>query len=201
MITFTRTTRVQRVLDFDLECRPLGWYGGGDLVHKEITAIAAQFIGEKKTYVWLLGRDKPRDMLEGMVALYDEADIVTGHYIRGFDLPTLNGALLEYQMAPLGDKLTQDTKLDLIKRSGLSMSMENLGALLGLDHPKIQMDQAKWREANRLTAKGLRYTEQRVVGDVKQHIELRERLLRLNLLRSPVLWSSDGSGVDRGYTP
>ena len=180
-----------RILDFDCEARPLHWYGG-DFVSKEITAIAAKFIGERHEHVWLLGQDEPEAMLEGFRALYDQADMVTGHFIRGYDLPTINGALTEYGLAPLGSKLSHDTKLDLMKRSGLSGSQENLGAMLGLKAPKVQMDQAKWREANRLTPEGLALTRRRVVGDVRQHIELRQRLIDLGYLGPPRVWRSGG---------
>lgn len=182
-----REVRPLRILDFDLECRPLSWYGG-DWVTKEITAIGAQWVGTRRGYCWLLGKDDPVAMLEGFRQLYDEADLVTGHYISGFDLPVLNGAMLEHGLEPLPEKLTCDTKRDLISFSGLSKSQENLGALLGLSHPKVQMDQAKWREANRLTDKGLALTRKRVMGDVRQHVELRERLLAQGLLAPPKVW-------------
>jgi hypothetical protein len=183
-----------RILDFDSEARPLSWYGG-DFVTKELTAIAAKFIGEDKMHVWVLGPDKTEDMLAGFVKLYNQADIVTGHFIRGYDLPVVNGALVEHDMEPLHDKMSHDTKLDLIKFSGLSKSQENLGAMLGLVHPKVQMDQAKWRAANRLTRAGIRLTKQRVCGDVEQHIEMRQRLLDMGLLGPPKVWRSTSSGM------
>lgn len=35
-----------RILDFDVECRPIAWYGG-DWVTKQPTAIAWKFVGER----------------------------------------------------------------------------------------------------------------------------------------------------------
>lgn len=183
-----------RWLDFDTEARPLSWYGG-DFVTKEVTAIACQFIGEKKMHVWALGECSTEEMLAGFLELYNKADGVTGHYIRGYDLPVLQGAMIEFGFPPLTPKLTHDTKLDLIRFQGLSKSQENLGAMLGLTHPKIQMDQAKWREANRLTAKGIRLTKQRVTGDVRQHVEMRRELLRRGMLGKPKLWRPESSGT------
>lgn len=191
--------RGTRILDFDTEARPLSWYGG-DWVTKEITSIAAQFVGQKKVYCWLLGRHTSEEILEGFVKLYEDADMVTGHYIRGYDLPVVNGALLEFGYPPLGPKLTHDTKLDLVKFSGLSKSQENLGAMLGLEHPKVQMDQAKWRKANRLTSEGIRLTRQRVTGDVRQHIEMRAVLMERGMLGPPRLWSPS-AGPSSGYQP
>ena len=189
----TRVKKQFKILDFDIECRPLSWYGG-DWVTREITAIAAKVVGVPTTWVWLLGDEiSPEDGLKGFVELYNEADMVTGHYIRGFDLPNINSALTEYGMRPLPSKLSQDTKLDLIKRQGMSNSQENLAAMLGVKAPKISMTQSDWREANRLTPEGLEKTKKRVVGDVIQHEEMRQKLLELRMLHAPRVWDSNSS--------
>jgi hypothetical protein len=141
-------------------------------------------------YCWLLTKsDDPLDMLEGFRKLYDEADIVTGHYIRKHDLPILNGAMMEYELPTMSPKYTQDTKMDLIKRGGLSMSQEALAAMFGIPAPKVHMTQQMWRDANRLTEKGLALTKDRVVNDIIQHKQLREELLKRGLLKAPRRWS------------
>lgn len=182
-------SRPMRVLDFDVEARPLHWISG-DYVSKEITAIAWAFIGEPAVECYLLGESSSRLMLSRFVEAYNRADMVTGHYIRGYDLPMVNGALTELLMPPLMDKLAQDTKTDLIPSAGLSKSQENIGAMLHLDHPKVKMDQASWRDANRLTPEGRAKARQRVTGDVLQHIEMRARLLELGYLTPPRVWKS-----------
>lgn len=149
---------------------------------------------------YLLGETAPADMLRAFLTVYAQADLVTGHYITGYDLPMVNGALTEYGLPVLPDKLAHDTKVHLIKRQGLSSSQENLGAMLKLDHPKVKMDQAKWRDANRLTPEGMALARERVIGDVKQHIEMRARLLELGYLSSPQVWRS-GSAKIEAYTP
>lgn len=189
-----------RVLDFDCEARPLHWISG-DYVSKEITAIAwAWCDAPEDVTCYLLGETDPITMLQAFRAAYEQADMVTGHYIRGYDLPMVNGALTEYQLPVLGDKLTQDTKIDLVRRQGLSGSQENIGTMLKLEHPKVKMDQAKWRDANRLTPEGIALTRQRVRGDVLQHIEMRRRLLELGYLGTPVLWKGGAAPVEP-YTP
>ena len=181
--------RSARVLDFDTEARPLSWYGG-DFVTKEVTCIAWKFIGERgKPTVFALGECEPTEMLTAFAEAYAEADVVTGHFIRAYDLPVVNGALMEFGLPGLGPKLAHDTKLDLDRASGLSKSQENLGAMLGLKHPKVGMDQAMWRAANRLTPAGIALTKKRCVGDVLQHIELRDALLHRGLLAAPRLWT------------
>lgn len=192
--------RPMRVLDFDVEARPLHWISG-DYVSKEITAMAWAWVDQPdQVTCYLLGETDPITMLQQFRAAYEQSDMVTGHFIRGYDLPMVNGAMTEYSLPPLTDKLSQDTKLDLVRRQGLSGSQENLGVMLGLDHGKVKMDQAKWRSANRLEPDGLAAVRERVVGDVQQHIEMRRRLLELGYLAAPVVWKS-GVNAPEAYTP
>lgn len=194
-------TRPQRVLDFDVECRPLSFLGA-DYMTKEITAMAWAWSDRPDDVtVYLLGETELPDMLQKFVEAYDHADLVTGHYIRGFDLPLINGALTEFQLPMLGEKLSHDTKIDAGRRHGMSSSQESWGAMLGLEHDKEQMDQAKWRKANRLKPEGLIEVRRRVVGDVKQHIELRNRMLALGYLGNPVTWRSGSTEAAPVYTP
>lgn len=181
-----------RVLDFDIESRPLGWISQ-DYVHQEPTAIASAWIvnGEPEDLqVFLLTRNQRSmtKMLKDFRARYDEADMVTGHYIRGYDLSQLNGALFEANLPHLGPKLSHDTKNDLVGFAGLSKSQENLAAMLGIEAPKVKMNVPAWREANRLTRKGLELTRSRVAGDVIQHIQMREELIKRGWLRPPRMW-------------
>lgn len=192
-----------RILDFDVECRPLAWYGG-DFVTKQPTAIAWKFIGERgKVEVEVIGEsdrssrvlDEERFMLEAFCAAYDEADIVTGHYIRGFDLPVINGACMRLGLPLLGAKDVQDTKTDLVRAQGLSKSLENLGAMFELKHPKVAMNTATWGAANMLLPHGIAATRKRVVGDVREHIELRQRMVDERYLSQATSWSPGGGGA------
>ena len=198
-------TPIQRVLDFDMEARPLGWLGG-DYVHKEVTAIGWAWIEDGQAVdvdFAQITKDarSHRRMLSKFREQIEKADIVTGHYIRGFDLPLLNGALDEFDLPLLGNILTQDTKNDLPKLNGTSKSQENMSSQAGLSKPKVQMDVPKWREANRLTKAGLKLTEERVVGDVLQHVELRQHLLEKGMLSPPKLWVPGGSKLEGPYYP
>lgn len=177
-----------RVLDFDIENRPLAyWYDGATTA--EITAIAACWMGEPKSmHVWLLGQDDPWDMLRGFVDLYDEADMVTGHYIRRHDLPVLNGAMLEAGLPPLAEKLTSDTKMDLVKRKDLSASLEELAVMFGLQARKAHMSNSDWREANRLKPAGIRKAKERATGDVRLHMEIYGKLVAGGYLSAPKMW-------------
>lgn len=178
--------RPLRILTFDIENRPLS-YWIPDTPTAEITAIAWSE-NDSKPVVMLLGRDDPIDMLKAFVGAYNASDMVTGHYIRKHDLVIINGALLEYGLPTLGPKLTLDTKLDMIKKADIPATQENLADMLGVRAHKYHMTQAKWREANRLTPEGLKFTEKRVVDDVKQHIELRKAMIKAGWLHAPRMW-------------
>lgn len=177
-----------RILDFDIENRPLS-YWVADRPTAEITAIASCWTDDiESMQVWLLGRDDPAEMLVEFVNRYNEADIVTGHYIRKHDLPIINGALLEYGLPQLEPKLTSDTKMDMFKKADIPASQEYLSDLFGLPIGKVRMSQTDWREANRLTEHGLEATYKRVSGDVYQHMLLRQRMMSLDLLKPAKMW-------------
>lgn len=193
-------TELLRILDFDLENRPLS-YLGQDWTSAEITAAAWSWIDVDKVETLLLtadgyyvdtngSRHLPQYALGQFRDLLINADIVTGHYIRKHDLPILNAAFMEYGIDPLPSLLVQDTQQDLVRRKDLSASQENLAAMFHLPEPKHHMTQTEWREANRLFSDDkLELSRRRVVGDVVQHKALRAELLRRNLLRPPRRWS------------
>jgi hypothetical protein len=178
-----------RILDFDIENRPLS-YLGMDFTTADVTAIAAGWTDKSKVECWMLGEVDTSEMLASFVAMYDEADIVTGHYIRKHDLPIINGALMEAGMPTLKPKLSSDTKLDMLRRSGISCSQESLAGMLGLPEPKKHMTQTAWRAANRLTPGGIQHARERVVGDIRQHKALRERMVEAGLLGPPKTWAA-----------
>jgi hypothetical protein len=195
----TIKARPLRVLDFDIENRPLS-YLGSDFTTAEVTAIAWVWADQPEVTVYLLGDHDLPFILTAFVDAYQQADLVTGHYIRGHDLPMVNGALMECQMPALPDKMVQDTKCDLIRSKGLSLSQESLGAMFRLEHQKVQMNQSKWRAANRLTPDGLRVVRERVIGDVRQHLSLRLELVKHGYLAPARLWRS-GTARTENYTP
>jgi len=191
--------RAMRVLDFDIENRPLS-YLGSDFTTAEVTAIAWAWTDTDNVTVRLLGETPLLDILREFVNAYNDADMVTGHFVLGHDLPMLNGALMECGLPPLADKLVQDTKVHLMRAKGISKSQESLGAMFNLDAPKVTMNQSKWRAANRLTPEGLKEVRERVVGDVRQHMELRRVLIQRGMLAPPKMWRSGASAVAE-YTP
>ena len=190
-----------RILDFDIENRPLT-YLGSDYTTGDVTAIAWGWADEEAVDCAVQTKDRRslRRALKRFRDVYEQADMVTGHFIRGYDLRVLNGALMEAGIPHLGPKLSCDTKNDLLKSKYISLSQENLCAMLGLPEPKVQMNTPRWREANRLTPEGVELSRIRCVGDVVQHKALRLRLLELDWLAGPSVWRP-GGGPDGDYQP
>ena len=194
----TVTAKERVIVDFDIEMRPLGWYGG-DFVHAEPTAIGYLYLngpkaGEREALCLTKRKGSMEAMLSAFRAIYDDADMLTGHYIRGFDLPRLQAAYIEFELPLLGPILTHDTKLDLIRFSGMSKSQMNIGSLFATEAPKVNMTMADWRDANRLTPTGIDKTIGRVLGDVDQHMQMRRAMLDAGILGPPKMWYPDTTG-------
>jgi hypothetical protein len=197
---FPPDARETRILDFDIENRPLS-YWMADRPTAEITAIAWMWHGDHDSLTVALlepGEDGPVRLLEQFLQVYEQADLVTGHYIRKHDLPIINGALYELDMPMLGSKRTHDTKLDMFVKADVPATQEFLLEQLqptcpiGIAVEKRHMSQRDWREANRLTPEGLCKTAQRVMSDVHSHWHMYDAMLERGWLRPPRIWDPGG---------
>ena len=181
-------TTAPRVLDIDVECLPGHWIAA-DYVSKIITAVAWKWVGERgHASVLTHYETPPGSMAETLAAFVEDADLVVGHYIRGFDLPLLNGNLLRAGRPPLEPVLTVDTKLDLVKTHGRSLSQRNLAAMVGVRAPKVDVTLAEWEAFNTRTPGACDKGVERVRGDVVQNIALYKRLAELGWLGGPRVW-------------
>lgn len=120
--------------------------------------------------------------------MYDQADLVTGHYIRKHDLRIVNGLLMRYQQAPLGSKLTIDTKSDWLKKKDVSASLENLLKYYGIPHSKVHLSTADWEEINDGNPRLLPLLRARCVGDVRAQVALFKKMVKLEHLGEPKMW-------------
>lgn len=156
----------------------------------QITAIAWGWVGSRGIECELLAQDlsNERAMLERFLEAYQEADMVTGHYLTRHDLPLLNDHCMRFGWATLQPKLVQDTKTLLPAARGLGLSQENLGTLYSLDEKKHHMNGHRWAVSNTLSPEGQEETRKRVVGDVRQHKALRKALLKRGYLKTPKVW-------------
>lgn len=156
----------------------------------QITAIAWSWVGSDKVKCKVLKQDlsNERSMLLKFLKAFNEADVVTGHYLRRHDLPLLNDHCIRLGMPTLKPVLVSDTQADIPKVKDLGKSQDNLAETFGLSAAKFPMNGAKWREANQLDPEGRAKARKRVIDDVIQNKELREALLERGLLRAPKLW-------------
>jgi hypothetical protein len=176
-----------RVLDFDTECRPMHYSEWRP--ESQFTAIAWSWVGEEEVKCVVLEQDLSNElsMLVQFMLAYDQADVVTGHYIRKHDLPLLVDHCIRARINLPKPVLTSDT-MDLVKVKGLGKSQQNLSEMFRLTAEKHGMSGTAWREANSLTPEGQAEARQRVTSDVIQHKALRAELLERGLLRAPKLW-------------
>lgn len=186
--------RTARILDFDSECMPDG-YLGNDYTTSRLTAIAARFVGEPLMWCYCIRAsrrhtlaEQSREMLAEFVALYNQADMVTGHNIRRHDLPMISASCVYFGLPPLKAKKTSDTLLDFHKSGRIfSRSQENLGEMLEVLDDKYHMNASRWKVAN--TLEDVTLTRERVRSDVDMHIQVREAMLaRPGLLKAPKMW-------------
>lgn len=194
-----------RVLQIDTECLPGHWIGG-DYVSKVFTAVAWKWLGQDEggelgngVEVYTHYETSPAAMALILRETMIDADIVTGHYVRGFDLPLLNGNLLRGGYPPLEPIMTHDTKLDLLKAHGRSLSQENLASQLGLAEPKIKVTLPEWEAFNLKQAGARDKGVERVVQDVVQNEALRKRLIEIGWIGPVKRWDPERSG--KGYRP
>lgn len=191
---YSLSSKPAKVLDFDIETRRIGFHSAGRFAPDgcEPVIIAWGWAdGHGLDSTWMAGvwtKRRYKHMLQRWLHAYAEADVVTGHYIRKFDLPILNGACLEMGLGPLPEKLVSDTKTDLINIAGLSQSQENLSAMLELEQHKFHMSDNDWRSVARLTPEGIEEARKRCTKDVAQHQALRERLIEEGFLGRPEVW-------------
>ena len=187
-----------RILDFDVEALPGHWIGG-DYVSKVITAVAWSWRGTDEVEC-ITHYALPPDVLAFRLAIeLGKADLVTGHYIRGYDLPLINGMLLRGGRQSLPRLLTLDTKLDLHKSMGRSLSQKNLSSMLGVEAPKIDRTLDEWENFNLRVSGHEGAGIERVVGDVRQHKLMYDALVARRWLGAPKAWSPQGGG--KNYRP
>jgi hypothetical protein len=185
-----------RILVFDLECRPTAWYGG-DYVGKSLTAVGWSWLdGNVSTTVLTREMTSTEPLLWDFLTDFESADIVVGHFIRGFDLPLLNAEVESLGWSSISPVLTVDTKSDRLTTLGISESLENLVARYELEHDKIPMSEPRWTEHNLWqTPRSVEWVRTRVSGDVTSTKEL--YLALQDRLRKPKVWDPAASKLPR----
>jgi len=180
-----------RILDFDVETLARG-YADPEWVPSLITAIAWSWLGDDKVEtVTILDYASDLDeylhmsfigcaeMLEQFVSVYNQADAVTGHNIRRFDLGVMNAELMRLQLPVLQSKRVIDT-IRLVRSKGFKKGQDVMADVLDVPAEKKAMNWAQWQRA--YAEPGWPEVRERVAGDVIQHKLLLGRLLELGYL-------------------
>lgn len=184
------------VLIFDLEARPTAWIGG-DYVGRSVTAYAYCYLDDDAvTCHTLIGDGSPEErmanwqlMVSEIAAAVETADLVVGHWVRGFDLPLLNAELERVKGEPLPRVLTIDTKSDRLTGSGLSQSLENLAFRYDTSVQKMDMREPMWEEYNLWqTPRSVKWVRDRVSSDILATRELYVRMDEASRLNGPRAW-------------
>ena len=176
-----------RILAFDIENKPVSYNGDWPTAH--ITAIAACWVDQPESIrYWPVTFKTVAKQLERFRAVYDKADIVTGHYIRKHDLPIINGRMMTNMLSPLGQKMTLDTKLDWLKKKDVSATLENLLKYYGIEHGKAHLSAADWEAINEGDVAGQTLLKERCVGDVIAQAALFRKMVSLDHLGAPKMW-------------
>jgi hypothetical protein len=195
----------RRILCFDIETMPVGFSEWDP--EAEIVAICTYWVGEKEApRYWLVRPENVKKTLKEFCGVYDQADLVVGQYIRKFDLPTINGALMMHGLPTLQEKLTQDTKDDWGKKRGVSASLESFLVYyqtmdrLVTVHGKIykaHLGKAHWRliyralcslRSDAWSQAQLNLLRSRCQGDVVATAKVFNKMAKLGHLRAPKMW-------------
>jgi DNA polymerase elongation subunit (family B) len=182
----------RRILDFDVETVAAG-FADPQWVPNRITAIAWSWIGEDEVFVRTTvdyARSLPKflehfflgckPMLEEFVAIYNQADVVTGHNISRFDLGVMNAELMRLQLPVLLKKPKIDT-MQLVPSKGFKKGQDVMSGVLDIPAEKKPMNWQQWQAA--YATPGWQEIRERVAGDVVQHKLLLRRLQTLGYLR------------------
>lgn len=195
------------VLIFDLEARPTAWIGG-DYVGRTMTAFAYTYLdaGDDVVCRTLQSTGTPEerisswhDMVIEIAAAVESADLVIGHWVRGFDLPLLNADLERVgRIEPLGRLLTIDTKSDRLTGSGLSQSLENLAFRYDTSVQKMDMREPMWEEYNCWqTERSVKWVRDRVSTDILATRELYVAMNDAGRLLGPKAWDPSSASLPR----
>ena len=178
-----------RILDLDIETVAAGYADPGWVPHT-ITAWAASWNDPDRVECRALpvrhfyDRKARRRFLGPLLKLISQADLLTGHNLFRFDLPVIQAEAMRLELPPLTPVRVQDT-MRILKSKGFKKGQDNLVALLRTGEKKA-LNWQQWQDA--YAEPSLATVKERNIGDVRDHIVLRTRMLGLGWLRRSVMW-------------
>lgn len=182
--------RGRRYLDFDLEAVAAG-YADPNWVPHTVTAWAYCWYGTDDVHVQTLPvesfysvPDRQR-FLQPLLAVLEAADVLCGHNLLRFDLPVLQAEVMRLGLPSLLACTVEDT-IRLPRSKGFKKGQDNLGVLLDVPLEKLPLNYQQWQNA--YAEPDLATVKERVVGDVRQHMLIREQMRQRGWLKPPRVW-------------
>jgi DNA polymerase elongation subunit (family B) len=136
---------------------------------REIICICWKTLGEKRTSGIVAGETTTeRDILAAFREAVEDADILVGHHIDGFDIKHINAKLIEHDMEPLNKINTLDTLKEVRKVAKFSSNRLDWLARKLLGGGKVDTGGMElWKQCmngdTKALAKMLRYCKHDVV--------------------------------------
>jgi hypothetical protein len=155
-------------------------------VPDKITVAAWSWVGDDQVFCLTTGKDGffskriRGERLAPLLKALRSADVLTGHNILRFDLPVLNAECLRCGLEPLRQISVQDT-IKLPRTKGFKKGQDDLSRAFGVKLKKKGLTWTEWDEA--YEEDGWPKAVDRCVSDVRQHKELRAKLLDRGVLR------------------
>lgn len=184
-------SRTRRILDFDIETVAAG-FADPDWVPQKITCVAWSWVDSDFVESRICGPEgifgDPSARARMLQPLLDEiaqADIVTGHNLIRFDIPIVNSECMRLGFDPIREVKVQDT-MRVFRSKGFKKGQDNLGRLFKIQNEKLALDWQAWQDA--YDEPDWETIRERAESDVLMHKELREEMLRRDILKPPVVW-------------
>ena len=204
-------------LYIDIECTPNRLYNYGlkvpsKYIHHDniisnwvILAWTAKWIyDDNKSYItycltpqeiqaWQSGRDDvDKRIMQPLRDLLNDADVVWGHNIVGFDLKMINTRLMKHKIAPYYEPTVRDTLKYYRQKTRHDSNTLDFLAKYHLGEGKVEISKDDWWACLDGDKKALSHMIKYNIGDVEKGIEL------VKLMRSWVKEPRIGHSVTKG---
>lgn len=183
--------RERRLLDFDIETVAAG-YADPAWVPHTVTAFAYCWYGTDDVHVQALSpasfynvAERQR-FLSPLLVVLEAADVLCGHNIVRYDLPVLQAEVMRLGLPSLLPRMCEDT-IRMPRSKGFKKGQDNLGVLLDVPLSKLPLNHQQWQEA--YGESDLATVKDRVGGDVRQHMLIREQMRQRGWIKPARMWS------------
>jgi RNase_H superfamily len=163
-------------------------------VPDKITCISASWVDSDEIITFVTGQQdwwtregRARSVLWPFSQLLAQADVVTGHNIRRFDLRVWNAEAMRCGVEPVRRIHVEDT-MSILKSKGFKKGLDNIAIELGCPEHKIDMPWAAWDLA--YEEPGWPKVIERCESDVRIHKWIRKEMGRRGWLKPVTAWAA-----------